>query len=282
LPRSPSNKSKYPVKSLIKALRILDVLAESSGGRGITEVSQALKLGKSTVHRLLATLKDEGFVLFDPVTSRYILGSRVAKLGHQVSRQNPLLTFGVPIVQRLARECNETANLGILEGTEVVYIAGEESREVLHNRFLMGYRAPAHSTALGKTCLSDLSMADILSLFKNTKRLQKVGLRTLETVKDLLAELEAVRQAGIAYDNEESGPGVRCIAAPVRDFSGKVVAALSLSMPKHRLTNERKSFFKGALLRATTELSGKLGYLPSDSYIAIESLARRSDPVSAR
>src|SRR5260370_5756981 len=146
----------------------------------------------------------------------------------------------------------------------------------------MGYRAPAYSTALGKTCLSALSTADILSLFKNTKRLQKVGLRTLETVKDLLAELEAVRQAGIAYDNEESGPGVRCIAAPVRDFSGKVVAALSLSMPKHRMTNERKSFFKEALLRATTELSGKLGYLPSDSYIAIASSTRRSDPVASK
>jgi IclR family KDG regulon transcriptional repressor len=129
--RREASKNKYPVKSLVKALRILDVLAERPAGFGITELSEALHIGKSTVHRLLATLKEEGYVVTHPAGSRYILGGRIARLGQQLSDQYQLLTFGVPVIRRLAREYNETVNLALLEGTEIVYIAGEESRETL-------------------------------------------------------------------------------------------------------------------------------------------------------
>ena len=253
--------NKYPVKSLIKALRILDVLAEKPSGCGITDLSKKLGIGKSSVHRLLATLKEEGYVVIHPANSRYILGGRIAKLGQQLSEQYPLLTFAPAVIQRLVREYNETVNLAILEGNEVVYIAGEESREILRSHFLLGYRAPAHATALGKMCLSDLADHEIRLRYKGLKTLSQAGPRTIANLEQLIGEMSTVRKAGFSYDNEESGYGVYCIAVPIRDSSGRLAAAISFSMPKPRMTPERRSILKDALLRASAELSEKLGFV---------------------
>lgn len=257
---SVSSKSRYPVKSLIKALHILDVLAEESSGYGISELSAKLKIGKSTVHRLLATLKEEGYVVIHPANSRYILGSKIAELGQQLSEQHPLLTFAPRILQSLAREYNETVNLAVLEKTDVVYIAGEEGSEMLRSHFLLGYRAPAHSTALGKVCLSDLPVDEVRLLYKGVRRLTKVSPRTIGTLERLLEELSIVRKLGFSYDNEESGSGVYCIAVPIRDSSGRYIAAISFSAPKPRMTPDRKTILKEALLKASAELSGMLGF----------------------
>ncbi len=258
--RRAASKNKYPVKSLVKALQILDALAKQPSGCGITELSEMLRIGKSTVHRLLATLKEEGYVVFHPVNSRYILGGRIAKLAQQLSEQSPLLTFGVPIIQRLAREYNETVNLAILEGTEVVYIAGEEGRELLRSHCVLGYRAAAHATALGKVCLSDLSDEEIHQCYGRVKRLAKTGPKTITSINKLLEEVSSVRKSGFAYDNEESGSGVYCIAAPIWDYSGRLVAALSFSLPKSRMTATRRPALREGLLRASGRLSEALGY----------------------
>jgi DNA-binding IclR family transcriptional regulator len=258
-----ADKSKYPVKSLIKALRILDALGESSDGRGITELGKELRIGKSTVHRLLATLKDEGYVMVDPLTSRYTLGAKIAKLEEQLAQQSPLLRAGVPIIQRLAQECNETANLAILEGGEVLYIAKEESKEPLRASGHVGRRLPAHSTALGKGLLAGLSDSEVRRLYRNTRKLRQSTPNTIDNLDRLLAELAGVRREGVAYDNEEMYPGLDCIAAPVRDFSGRVIAALSLSVPHHRMSSERRHALQEALLQATAELSAKLGFAPA-------------------
>ena len=249
-----------PVKSLIKALRILDTLGDCPGGLGITEISGILKSPKSTVHRLVATLETVGYVFFDLPTSKYVLGSRVAKLGEQLSQQSPLLAFGVPALEQLTRECKEASHLAIMEGTEVVYISHEEITEPIRVSFGMGHRAPVYCTAGGKVFLAGLSNSEILTLYKNKKKFEQ---RTLTTLEDLLSEIATVRKEGIAYDNEEYTPGLCCIAAPVRDFSSRTIAAISLSMMKHRMTAERKAIFKEALLQVSVELSEKLGFLPT-------------------
>jgi DNA-binding IclR family transcriptional regulator len=248
-----------PVKSLIKALRILDTLGESPNGLGITELSDALNAPKSTVHRLIATLEAGGYAVFDLPTSKYVLGTRVAQLGERLNHQSSLLTFGVPALEQLTRECGEASHLAILEGTDVVYVSREESKEPIRISFGMGHRAPAHCTALGKAFLAALSDSDVRTLYRNAK-LQQLTSRTKTKLQELLAELPAIRREGIAYDNEEYMPGLRCIAAPIRDFSSRTIAAMSLSVVKHKLTAERKSFFKQALLRVSADLSESLGY----------------------
>jgi IclR family transcriptional regulator, KDG regulon repressor len=251
-----------PVKSLIKALRILDTLGESPNGLGITELSEALKAPKSTVHRLIATLEAGGYAVFDLPTSKYVLGSRVAQLGERLNHQSSLLTYGVPALEQLTRECGEASHLAILEGTEVVYVSREESKEPIRISFGMGHRAPAHCTALGKAFLAALSDSDIKTLYRNVK-LQQLTPRTKTKLQDVVAEMPAIRREGIAYDNEEYMSGLRCIAAPIRDFSSRTIAAMSLSLFKHKLTPERKAFFKQALLRASADVSEKLGYTPA-------------------
>lgn len=249
-----------PVKSLIKALRILDTLADCPGGMGITELSGQLRAPKSTVHRLIATLEEVGYAVFDHPTAKYLLGSKVARLGEQLSHQSSLLTFGVPALEALTRECREASHLAILEGTEVVYISREESKEPMRISFATGHRAPAYCTALGKAFLAGLSDAEIRMLYKNNRHLARLTPRTRTRLQDILAEAAAIRKEGIAYDNEEYMPGLRCIAAPIKDFSGRTIAAMSLSMFKHKMTAERKSFFKDALFQASADLSEKLGY----------------------
>ena len=252
-------KNHKPVKSLLKALRILDSLGDCPSGLGITELSDALRAPKSTVHRLVATLEAAGYSVFDHPTSKYMLGTKLARLGEQLNHQSSLISFGVPALEQLTRDCGEASHLAIMEGSEIVYISREESKEPLRISFAMGHRAPAHCTALGKVFLASLSDTEIRMLYANTK-LQRLTPRTETKLPQLLTEFAAVRREGIAYDDEEYMPGLRCIAAPIKDFSSRTIAAMSLSMFKHKMTSERRAFFKDALVRAATELSEKMGY----------------------
>jgi DNA-binding IclR family transcriptional regulator len=256
-------KTEGPVKSLVKALRILDTLGDCPGGLGITDLSRALSTPKSTVHRLIATLEAAGYVVFDPPTARYILGSQVAKLGEQLNHQSKLLTFGVSELELLTEKCKEASHLAILERTDVVYVSREESKEPVRISFGMGHRAPAHCTALGKALLAGLTDAEVRMLYKNQKKLDRLTPRTQVSLDGLVSELAVVRKEGIAYDNEEYMSGLRCMAAPIRDFSARIVAAMSLSMFKHRMTSERKRFFRDILQRASSDFSEKLGYHPT-------------------
>jgi len=253
-------KNKKPVKSLIKALRILDALGDCPSGLGITELSDALKAPKSTVHRLIATLEAVGYSVFDPPTSKYMLGTKLARLGEQLNHQSSLLMFGVPALERLTRECREASHLAIMEGTEVVYISREESKEPMRISFAMGHRAPAHCTALGKVFLAGLSDTEIRILYANVRKLERMTPQTKINMAQILAEIAVIRREGIAYDNEEYMPGLRCMAAPIKDFSSRTIAAMSLSMFKHKMTAQRRAFFKNALFRASSDLSEKMGY----------------------
>jgi IclR family KDG regulon transcriptional repressor len=259
-PNRTSVRNKRPVKSLVKALHILNALGDRSGGLGITELSGAVKAPKSTVHRLVATMESSGYVVFDPLTSKYALGNRVARLGEQLSQQTPLLTFGVPTLEKLTRECHEASHLAILQETEVVYISQEESREPVRISFGMGHRAPAHCTALGKALLAGLSNDRIAALYKNSKKLDRLTPHTRTKLEDLFSDIAIVRREGIAYDAEEYMPGLCCMAAPVRDFSSRIVAAMCVSMFKHKWTPARKALLRSALSRSSGELSEKLGF----------------------
>jgi IclR family KDG regulon transcriptional repressor len=256
-------KNHRPVKSLIKALRILDAMGNHPNGLGITDLSGALKAPKSTMHRLITTMEAAGYVAFDAPTAKYILGNRVARLVEQTSRQSPLLTYGVPLLEQLTRECHEASHLAILQGTEIVYVSHEDSRAPIRISFNTGHRAPAHCTAMGKVFLAGLSDGDILMLYKNNSRLEQITPRTRTKIEALLTEISAVRKRGIAHDNEEYMPGLSCIAAPIRDFTSRTIAAMGVSMFKHKLSARRKGFFEKILFRASAELSEKLGYVPA-------------------
>lgn len=260
---SSSADSRRPVKSLLKALRILDVLGESESGLGVTVLSRTLKAPKSTVYRLVTTLQSGGYISFDPVTAHYDLGSRVVKLGEQLRHRSPLLSLGPLMLERLTRESDETSYLAVREGTEVAVLAKEESKGVLRIAVNVGYRSPAHCTALGRACLSGISDREIVRLYRN-KKLHSCTPRTKTRLDAVLREVAAVRRTGIAVDREEYAEAVCCIAAPIRDSSSQVIAAITLATTRARFTPEREALFRQLLLHVTDEFSQKLGYIRKD------------------
>lgn len=258
----PNTDNKYPVKSLIKALGILEYLGSSESGSTLTEISSQLRIGKSTVHRLLATLRDHDFVWLEPYSSRYILGARVLQLSEQLNRQSILVRYAEPILGRLSRATGETCNLGVLDGRQVLYLIIKESNEPLRMTGRVGKRLPAHCTALGKALLSGLSQEELTHLYSKVQKLETPTAKSVSSVPELWQQIGKIRSAGVVFDYEEVYPGVVCIGTPVRGRGGKVIAAVSISFPKNRVNPKKLQQFKSLLVDAARELSGDLGYEP--------------------
>lgn len=265
--------AKYPVKSLAKALRLLETLGRSPHGASVTALSKDLKIGKSTVHRLLATLREFDLVWLDPSASNYTLGTSILRWSDLLVRQNVLVRHGLPVLRDLVELCRETASLAVLETTDVLYVAQFESMERLRMSQWVGNRMPAHCTSLGKALLATLPEAEVDKLYAGQEILKGLTSNSITDKRRLLEHLRKVRQEGVAYDFEENMLGVVCMGAVVRNFSGKPVAALSISMPIQRFRGDTLITFKDYLLTAASRLSGELGCDPDTARLATESAA---------
>jgi DNA-binding IclR family transcriptional regulator len=257
--------AKYPVKSLAKALRLLETIGHYPNGASVTALSKQLRIGKSTVHRLLATLREFDLVWLDPETTNYALGTSILRWSDLLVRQNLLARHGLPVLRELVDVCRETASLAILETNEILYVAQFESMERLRMSQWVGSRMPAHCTSLGKALLSSLTDEQIDKLYPNDQPLKALTTNSITDKKRLIEHLQKVRQEGVAYDFEENMAGVVCMGAVVKNFSGKPVAAMSISMPIQRFRGETLMTFKDHLLRAANRLALELGYNPATS-----------------
>jgi DNA-binding IclR family transcriptional regulator len=279
--RSGKATAKYPVKSLAKALRILDTVGRFQHGTSIAVLSKELKMGKSTVHRLLATLRDFDLIWFDPTTSNYALGSRILRWSDLLVHQNLVVRHGLPILRDLVSAGRETANLAVLDGTEVLYVAQFESMERLRLSEDVGTRHPAHSTALGKALLATMSDEEFEQLYGKVDVLKSLTANTIVDKRRLKEHLQKVRNEGVAYDFEENVVGVICLGAVVRDFTRKPIAAMSVSLPIQRLRGDNLITLREHLLHAVNRLSMELGYSPSDGSSEVTSRVNSSDEVLA-
>ncbi len=257
--------AKYPAKSLIKALRLIDALSESAQGQSIANLSRDLKVGKSTVHRMLSTLRDYGVVLVDPLTSNYTLGPKVLQWNETITLQNTLLCLGIAALRKLTSLCNETTNLAVPRGIEILYILKQECAEPLRMNVKIGTQLPSHCTALGKAVLATLSLSEFHELYSAAGRLKASTAHSITDIARLWKHLQTIRDEGVAYDFEEMYEGLVCMAAPVRDHTSRAIAALSISMPRDRVAGERLVNFRKYLLDAAGELSSSLGYRPPAS-----------------
>ena len=255
-----SKANKYPVKSVVKTLNVLEYLGSSPNGTTLTEISTKLRIGKSTIHRLLGTLRDHDFVWLDPLSSRYILGARILQLSEQLSHQSILIRYGEPILSRLAAETGETCNLGVLDGQSVLYLIIKESGNPLRMTGQVGKRLPAHCTSLGKALLCGLTREEFDDLYRGTKKLDKLTAKSLHTVPELLSVVEGARREKIMIDDEEIFNGVYCLGTAIRDHSGRVISAISISFPKLRVDPKTLERFRALLLDSAAELSRALSY----------------------
>lgn len=252
--------AKYPVKSLAKAFTLVDTLGKFENGTSIAILSKELRMGKSTVHRLLATLREFDLVWFDASTSNYALGSRILRWSDLLVRQNLLIRHGSPVLRDLVQATHETASLAVLQGLDVVFIARFESTQRLRMSEAVGSRCPAHCTALGKAILAALSEEEFRGAFGTVDSLKPMTPNSITSKERLWDHLQKVRQDGVAFDFEENVIGGVCIGTGVRNHTGKVIAGLSISLPTQRLRGDILITLKDSLLKAAHRLSSELGY----------------------
>lgn len=256
-PVKPRGESK--VNSVDRALVILEYLGTQTKEVGVRELGQAIGLSKSSVHRILQTLRARGFVRWNPDNARYSLGMRAFEVGCGILRSMEAHSVAKPYLEQLANSLGETVFLGVADDSEVVFIDKIDVRRAVHMQADIGSRHPLYSTAIGKALLAhfDKTEADRIIGAKPLARLTK---NTITDAEALRAELERVRRQGYAEDNEETEDGLYSVGAPLFNYSGKVVAAISVSVPKIGQQAVQKDRLIKSVVQAAAEISGKMGY----------------------
>src|SRR5215510_4971568 len=251
--------SPYQVQVLDRALGILDLLAGENSELGPSEVSERTGLHKSTVHRLLQVLERHRLIEKIALNGKYRLGLRLFELGSKAMAQFDLHDRAQPYLKRLVLETGETAHICVLDGDRALSIANVESPRTLRTPSTVGRRTHLHCTSVGKALLALLPEEEQNELIKKLE-LTAYTRHTLTKPSRLKDELKLIRQRGYAIDDEELEEGLRCIGAPVMDYSGGVVAAISIAGPTFRLTEERIPMVARSVIHAASELSAELGY----------------------
>jgi len=254
---------KYPVQTLGKALDILNYIKDnpSSEGVSLTEISKALGIGKSGVHRLLDTLMAYNFIEKNSEnTTSYRLGWGLYHAGNAVPKQHVLSGSNyIAVVEKLCKTFMETVNLGIFSNYEVIVIHQVGPNRMLRTNTEIGEREPLYCTALGKLFLSELTDEEIRRYYEKVKPESKTE-KTIVTAEGMIKELAEVRKKGYSEDNEEYVDGMSCVAMPIRDFMGKIKYGISVSGPTSRMTEEKRTEILTELEKACGEIASFLGY----------------------
>lgn len=248
------------VKSVERAFALLEILAGDEKSLGISALARQSQLSLSTAHRLLNTLIQLGYAEQDQETRKYSLGLRILHLRGAVTSRLKLGEQAMPIMKALMRRVDETVHLAVLNEGEVVYVDRVEGMQTRNMYTEIGKRVPAHSTALGKVMLTHLPEATWQHILAS-RGMPRFTPYTITTPEQMAQELDLIRQRGYAVDNYEGDTNVRCVAAPVRDYSGRVIAAMSISGPRSRMRPERDAELGAAICEAAQQLSANLGYL---------------------
>lgn len=265
------------VKSARRVLDILELLTGRESPMTFTEISEALRLPRSSLHSLLWTLTDAGWLELHESTRRYGLGLRTLEAGHAYGRSLDLPERAHPYLERVSVELDETVQLSVLDGRFNVYVGKVEGTQPLRLASEVGRRLPAHATGLGKVLLTALSTQEFDAVFSGV-RLESFTPRTIGSRRALRAAVEQARVDGFAADDEEYTPGVRCVAVGVRDHTGAVVAAMSVSVPSVRFGERRQQEALRQLRVAAEGLSTALGHRPLDAVPAGRSATRTAPP----
>ncbi len=254
-------KSEYMIQAVSHALDLLEQFhGDDVDELGVTELSKRLKLHKNNVFRLLATLESRGYIEQNRVTENYRLGLKSLELGQTFIKKMGLLHQAKPILEELVEAANETAYVAIFKDGYIVYLDVVETRLTVRVVSRVGSRLPSYCTAAGKVHLAYMSDEELESYLPHQELEAYTPLSI--TDRDLLKkDLAKVAEQGYAFDIEELDIGVRCVAAPIRDYTRRIVGALSLSGPATRFSDERlEKELVPLVTRAAEELSTRLGF----------------------
>jgi IclR family transcriptional regulator, KDG regulon repressor len=247
------------LSSVRNAARLLREFSGVDRELGVTELSGRLGLGKSTVHRLLATLAEERLLERDAASGRYRLGLGLYELGAVVAAHVDLHEAAMPALVSLRQRTGETVQVAVLDGLEAVYVERLDSPHTLRIFSRVGHRLPAHCTSSGKVLLAGLPPETLDARLAQWKPVAMTP-RTITDEQALRAELRTVAQRGWAENVEEGEPGVASVGAPIRGMDGTVTAAISVAGPISRVRGASLRRFCGPVIEAANAISRRLGY----------------------
>ena len=251
------------VQSLDRTFDLLELLARFPEGLALTDISEKIELHKSTVHRLLGSLKNRGYIEQDSDTARYRLGLGFISLAGPYLNQLDLKSTAEPEMRRLSDSLGVTVFLAALRDNEVVYLDKVERYDGFRRFDIIGRHVPVYCTSLGRSLVMDMDRAHLKDLL-SAVQVRKHTSRTLTDTDDIIASIEMCRDRGWSSDLEEHEEGVNCVGAPIRDYRGRIVAAISAVWRRGRTDKEMAEAGRTVAVGAA-EISRLLGYLPEPS-----------------
>ncbi len=257
--RPPLDPDHRTTRVVLNALDLLETFVDGEPEQGVTAIATRLGLAKNNVFRILATLEARGYVEQDRRTERYRLAPGSLRLGLALLEQVGVARRARPVLDALAADTGESARLGVLRAHAAVYVAAGEPSGTVQVVLPLGMPLPLHATAVGKVLLAH-EPAELERLLSGRRPLPAYTPATVVEPAALFAQLREVSASGVAVDDGEYEADVRCVAAPVRDYTRRVIAAVSLSGPATRMTQPRLAETLVPRLRAAAlALSQRLG-----------------------
>ena len=248
--KAGENAAPSSVQVLDRSLRLLDLVAGADGA-ALTDLSDQSGMAPSTVHRLLTALQGHGMVTHDAETGAWTIGLKAFEIGNAFLRFRKLGTISRPFLKQLMESCGETANIGIVEEGDVVFLSQVESHAPMRAFFRPGRRGPVHASGIGKAVLSTWESTEVERLF-SARPLARFTANTRDSLQSLMADLQTIRARGYSIDDEEHTLGMRCLAAPIFNEYGEAIAGISISGPAVRLPDETLAAL-GPQVRAAAE-----------------------------
>jgi DNA-binding IclR family transcriptional regulator len=242
-----------------RALLILEMLAKES--MRATDIQKRLELNKSTVHRLMMTLLGRGFVERNESTGIYTIGLKLVEISSIRLNQVELKTEALPYLHRLADKVNMSVQLAIYDEGEAVFIEKVEKYMSFHMYCQTGKRIPLYCSAVGKSLVMDKSNTEILDILRKIN-FEKFTSRTKENPEEVLTDIMEARMKGYTKDHGEHEDNVYCVAAPIFDYRGKIVAAASLTGFSDKIYEDEGKSVREELMKTCQEISLRLGYIP--------------------
>lgn len=244
------------VKSLYKAMKLLELFTIHHPERGVKELAELSGMLKSSVHNILVTFQACDIVEKNPATGKYRLGKKILELNSVLANNDDIRKIAKPIMDRVAEECRELILFAYPAGTDVIYAESSCPRDMRLTRSISGVKAEMHCTSIGKAMLAFMGAEAFQRVVE--KGLKSYTPYTLTRADALASDLEATRGRGYAIDNMEHEYGIRCVGVPIHAKSGEVVAALSISGPSLRIMDEKLAFFARQLRDAAGEITNTL------------------------
>jgi DNA-binding IclR family transcriptional regulator len=250
---------RYRIHVIDRAAQILDCFGFDHQELTVSEIGAKTHLHRSTAHRILMALEYNDLIQQNAENGKYRLGIKLFRLGHQAVSHLNLQEICRPFLTRIVNETKETVHLAVLDDNQVLYLDKVEGPHALRMPSRVGRRIPTYCTSLGKAMLSGLDDQEVKDIFRN-QLLRPYTANTVKSLGQLLTDLRMIRKRGYSVDNEEIEIGLRCVGAPIKDYTGAMVGAISVAAPSARLSSQKIHTIGKLVMATAEEISTKLGY----------------------